>query len=406
METIRNYLNAMFAGLPDTPEVRRAYEELAAMMEDKYTELIAEGRSENEAVGTVVSEFGNLEELAQTLGIENYFGSSQARPDSKDSAFAGTSEADAQAGTYNGAQTGMDTEALFEEESDYADFRVISAEEVCDYLSVGNFAAMLKCFGIFLCITSVTGSILLSDFGGGWIGGMLDSFGTALLFVFVAAAVVCFLVSGSYKKPWKFIGTEPLELDDEAEEIVADQERIAENESTKRKTTGIVLIILSVVPSILFGSNFGAAMLFVFVGAGVFLLVYNSSKKELYRKLRKSQERAARIRSMNRAAYSQDRTTHSGSDGTGSGSGAGYGSASGGRRYVSTGRKGNKKRKEKYFYSDNNLRTLMPIYWEIVTCLYLGLSFMTGLWRISWMIWIVAGTVKKVIESRYGEPVY
>ena len=39
METIRNYLNAMFAGLPDTPEVRRAYEELAAMMEDKYTEL-------------------------------------------------------------------------------------------------------------------------------------------------------------------------------------------------------------------------------------------------------------------------------------------------------------------------------------------------------------------------------
>ena len=43
METIRNYLKAMFAGLPDTPEVRKAYEELAAMMEDKYTELIDEG---------------------------------------------------------------------------------------------------------------------------------------------------------------------------------------------------------------------------------------------------------------------------------------------------------------------------------------------------------------------------
>ena len=43
METIRNYLNAMFGGLPDTPEVRKAYEELAAMMEDKYTELIGEG---------------------------------------------------------------------------------------------------------------------------------------------------------------------------------------------------------------------------------------------------------------------------------------------------------------------------------------------------------------------------
>ena len=72
MDTIRNYLNAMFAGLPDTPEVRRAYEELAAMMEDKYTELMEEGLTENEAVGTVISEFGNLEELAQTLGIEDY----------------------------------------------------------------------------------------------------------------------------------------------------------------------------------------------------------------------------------------------------------------------------------------------------------------------------------------------
>jgi len=74
METIRNYLNTMFAGLPDTPEVRKAYEELAAMMEDKYTELIEEGCGENEAVGTVISEFGNLEELAQTLGIEEYMG--------------------------------------------------------------------------------------------------------------------------------------------------------------------------------------------------------------------------------------------------------------------------------------------------------------------------------------------
>ena len=63
METIREYLNNMFAGLPDTPEVHRAYDELAAMMEDKYTELIEEGCSENEAVGTVISEFGNLEEL-------------------------------------------------------------------------------------------------------------------------------------------------------------------------------------------------------------------------------------------------------------------------------------------------------------------------------------------------------
>ena len=69
METIKSYLEAMFAGMPDTPEVRKAKAELLEMMEDKYNELIAEGQSENTAVGTVISEFGNLEDLAEDLGL-------------------------------------------------------------------------------------------------------------------------------------------------------------------------------------------------------------------------------------------------------------------------------------------------------------------------------------------------
>ena len=42
------------------------------MMEDKYTELKNEGKSENEAVGTVIAEFGNLDELAEDLGIKQF----------------------------------------------------------------------------------------------------------------------------------------------------------------------------------------------------------------------------------------------------------------------------------------------------------------------------------------------
>ena len=71
METIRNYLESMFANLPNTPEVLRAKTELLQMMEDKYSELRAEGRTDNEAVGIVISEFGNLDELAESLGIRN-----------------------------------------------------------------------------------------------------------------------------------------------------------------------------------------------------------------------------------------------------------------------------------------------------------------------------------------------
>ena len=69
METIKSYLETMFANMPNTPEVLRAKQELWGMMEDKYNELISEGLSENEAVGTVISEFGNLDELSETLGL-------------------------------------------------------------------------------------------------------------------------------------------------------------------------------------------------------------------------------------------------------------------------------------------------------------------------------------------------
>lgn len=71
MNTIRNYLDNMFLGLPNTEEVIRAKKELLAMMEDKYNELKEGGKTENEAIGIVISEFGNLDELAETLGIKH-----------------------------------------------------------------------------------------------------------------------------------------------------------------------------------------------------------------------------------------------------------------------------------------------------------------------------------------------
>ena len=70
METIKNYLENMFSHLPNTPEVQKAKYELYQMMEDKYNELIPEGKSDNEAIGIVISEFGNLDELADSLGIK------------------------------------------------------------------------------------------------------------------------------------------------------------------------------------------------------------------------------------------------------------------------------------------------------------------------------------------------
>ena len=70
MEVIRTYLDNLFSTLPDTPASRRAKEELWGMMEDKYQELKEQGLPENQIIGTVISQFGNLEELRETLGLE------------------------------------------------------------------------------------------------------------------------------------------------------------------------------------------------------------------------------------------------------------------------------------------------------------------------------------------------
>ncbi|MEK3695840.1 permease prefix domain 1-containing protein [Paenibacillus sp. FSL R10-2199] len=69
MDTIVGYLNNMFASLPRTEQMYKLKQELLGNMEEKYHELKDDGKSENEAVGIVISEFGNIDELISELGI-------------------------------------------------------------------------------------------------------------------------------------------------------------------------------------------------------------------------------------------------------------------------------------------------------------------------------------------------
>ncbi|HHT40413.1 MAG TPA: hypothetical protein GX000_02030 [Actinomyces sp.] len=69
MDAIKQYLDYMFRTLPPTPQAIQARADLLAMMEDKYTELRNEGMPEHQAVAQVISDFGNLEEVAQELNL-------------------------------------------------------------------------------------------------------------------------------------------------------------------------------------------------------------------------------------------------------------------------------------------------------------------------------------------------
>lgn len=44
---------------------------------------------------------------------------------------------------------------------------------------------------------------------------------------------------------------------------------------------------------------------------------------------------------------------------------------------------------------------IMSIYWSIITVIYLGISFITGSWNISWIIWPLAGVFSKIIQTLF-----
>lgn len=70
METIRNYVFNIFSSFPKSNKLDKLKEDILDTMEDKYNELKKQGKSENESIGIVISEFGNIDELISELDIE------------------------------------------------------------------------------------------------------------------------------------------------------------------------------------------------------------------------------------------------------------------------------------------------------------------------------------------------
>ena len=245
MNAIRNYLDNMFRNLPNTEAVRRAKSELLQMMEDKYEELIAEGKTENEAVGIVISEFGNLDELADSLGI---------------------------------------SEAVTE--NPVEDKPMLSMDRVKEYLSMNNTRAILTPLGIALCILSVV-SPILADI----LPVDLDIIGAGGLFSLIAIAVGLFIFSGIKNKEYAEVKNKECSLSIEGAEYVRNERRGFKNSYGLMSSFGIGLCILSFLNPILLDripfidSNVGAAMMFVFVALGVFLITSANTRMNGYDRL-------------------------------------------------------------------------------------------------------------------------
>ncbi len=255
METIRNYLENMFMNLPRTPEVMKAKTELGQMMEDKYNELIAEGKMDNEATGIVISEFGNLEELAEELGICDYL-----------------------------------------KKGNFAEQKALPTDTVKNFISDKIRSSVRVALGVLFCIVSPVGCIFFDALAGksGISGDGAKAAGVLMLFLLVAAGVGFIVYDGVRMSKWAYLKKGGLMLDFATEQYVREQMENFRPTYALYITLGVVCCIISVIPaavidSFWYGSMFlndmGGAILLILVGVGVMFFIMGAKRKHCYETL-------------------------------------------------------------------------------------------------------------------------
>lgn len=70
-EKIRKEVNTLFENAPNTKRANDLKDEIISNAEDKYEDLIKQGKTEEESLQTVIKEMGNVDELIEELNKNN-----------------------------------------------------------------------------------------------------------------------------------------------------------------------------------------------------------------------------------------------------------------------------------------------------------------------------------------------
>lgn len=247
METIINYVETMFINLPETAELQQLKQDILLNMEDKYNELKAAGKSENEAVGTVISEFGNLDEILDELDSE-------------------------------GGQFEEDVELL----------PVVDMAEASNYVAVRRKTGFNIACGVLFCMLGVASLLAVQ----GWANGneQLELIGLVPLFLLAAVGVGLFIVSGFRLKPFEYMeksfvltGTTRKEIDRQKETYYRSY--------VVSITAGVMICIISMaaifVAEALAPDNdqmtlYAISIMLLIASIGVFLIVYAGNVQGAY----------------------------------------------------------------------------------------------------------------------------
>ncbi len=262
METINNYLDNLFASYPRTAEVENAKSELLNNMEDRYNELKANGKSENEAIGIVISEFGNIDELMKELNVKSN---------------------------------------ITEEET-----VSVSSEEAKNFVEAKKKHGVLVGIGVCLILMGIVALILIGNLVPGLAATRLDitdpnTFSNALdvltllpLFLSIAIAVAIFIISDAPMQKYKYIEKKNISLSASTKVYLTNCKNKYQSTYTMMITLGVVLCVLA--PFILISflaflgesdtmASIAVAILLTMIAIAVFLFIRFGEEMNAYKQL-------------------------------------------------------------------------------------------------------------------------
>ena len=337
MDTITTYLDSLFASLPDNDKTRQAKADMLANMRDYYRDLLREGKSEEAAIGAVISAFGSIDELRADLGMPAQ-------------ATATTTQSDP-------------TDA-----EEQADEDAITETELRSFWHMADQFATQIALGVLLCAVSIA----LPAYTG---GGRWEGFGVIGMFLLAALAVGLFIWGGTvFSQQKKQLNDRP---------ITASAKQLA-NKTTGEYTrqfaagliAGIMICIGSLIPPIIsayipgfISENAGGALFLAIAGLGSYLIIYVSIN---YSQLK-------------RYAYAT----------TAANSTAWYhGTDDDAANYWEQPHKHHQNTRAR-----QDIALFHQVYWPTVLIIYLLVSFLLHGWAYSWLIFIIGGVMQNIITA-------
>jgi len=239
METIRQYVENLFSEVYETPETQVIKEEMISDMEDRYEFLISKGMRDNEALGQVITEFGNIDEIIKE------FRTSQ-------------NEADR-----------------------FPDIHVTSAEEIFEFINVRRRAGSGTGIGVGIILLGT--AVYMAMLGIMGDTGLANALGIVCILLSVVIAIGCFIFSHSRLSDFNHL-EKTFAIDIKLRNEIKDMKNEYKRSYNLGITMGVALIIFSVIPVIITSLlNFSEtavliaiSMLLLVVGIACYIFIYSN----------------------------------------------------------------------------------------------------------------------------------